>query len=270
MKNLLLKLLMGVIIIFGSLSGDRLKIDPFPEGGTLTDIFNTNCLQMTQSQQMLKAYIMSGLNSNFDSPKSSLESAIPLYDERFRKIREYFQGIIKDKDAKKAFDEAQKIWDESREILRAKPTKDGALKLKDNFAQMIPLLLQGSKPASKGGLELLSLTGKLCRGPMKITIDYLLRIWGVEIPNYEDEVEMIIENFHKHLTKLMMNPLNTEKSDKLLKDVKRGFMFYEVMYKSQKNFIPNLLSRKADENFSLIREIKAIYKERLKSQKKPD
>ncbi len=242
-------------------------IDPFPKNGTLNDIFSTNCLQMTQSQQMLKAYIMKGLNSNFDNPSENLKRAVPAYDKRFRQIKAYFQKRLKSyPEAIKAFDKAQNIWDESKKILQAPPTKEGALKLKANFARMIPLLLQGSKPAAKGGLELLSLTGKLCRGPMKITIDYLLRIWGAKLPNYEADVQNIITNFHKHLKELKANPMNNKKTLALLEKARKGFMFYEVMYKSKTHFVPNLLSHKADENFKIIRAIKAEYKKELASR----
>lgn len=219
---------------------------------------------MTQSQQMLKAYIMKGLNSAFDDPAGSLEKAIPAYDRRFTQIKEYFQKRLKNHpEAVEAFDKAQKIWDESKKILQAPPTKEGALQLKQNFKRMIPLLLQGSKPAAKGGLELLSLTGKLCRGPMKITIDYLLRLWGAPMPDYEADVQNIIDNFHANLKKLEANPLNNARTRKLLEQARKGFMFYEMMYNSKTRFIPNLLSRKADDNFKIIRGIKAEYKKQL-------
>ncbi len=240
------------------------EIDPFPKDGSLKDVFNTNCLQMTQSQQMLKAYIMKGLNSTFDDPAGSLEKAIPAYDRRFTQIKEYFQKRLKNHpEAVEAFDKAQKIWDESKKILQAPPTKEGALQLKQNFKRMIPLLLQGSKPAAKGGLELLSLTGKLCRRPMKITIDYLLRLWGAPMPDYEADVQNIIDNFHANLKKLEANPLNNARTRKLLEQARKGFMFYEMMYNSKTRFIPNLLSRKADDNFKIIRGIKAEYKKQL-------
>ncbi len=241
-----------------------LKVEPIPKGATLTDYFNTNCLQMTQSQQMLKAYIMKGLHSNFDDPAGSLKKAIPVYDKRFENIKNYFQSRVKDKNAIKAFNKAEKIWKKSKKILESKPTKKGALKLRNNFSKMIPLLLQGSKPAADGGLELLSLTGKLCRGPMKITIDYLLRIWGVNLPDYEADVSSIIDNFHVHLEELKKNPMNDVKTLTLLKKAERGFKFFEVMYKSKTTFVPNLLSRKADDNFKIIRAIKAEYKKQLK------
>ena len=251
------------LLLSGLLSA--LQIDPFPKNGTLKDVFNTNCLQMTQSQQMLKAYIMKGLNSTFDDPAGSLKRAIPAYDKRFTQIREYFQSRLKSNpEAVQAFNDAQKIWDESKKILETPPTKEGALKLKADFSRMIPLLLKGSKPAAKGGLELLSLTGKLCRGPMKITIDYLLKLWGAQVPDYEADVQVIIDNFHANLKELETNPLNNDRTRKLLEQARKGFMFYEMMYNSKTRYIPNLLSRKADDNFRIIRAIKAEYKKQLK------
>ena len=252
-----------VVLLSGLLAA--LQIDPFPKNGSLKDVFNTNCLQMTQSQQMLKAYIMKGLNSTFDDPARSLKRAVPAYDKRFTQIREYFQSRLKNNsEAVHAFDQAQEIWDESKKILEATPTKEGALKLKANFSRMIPLLLKGSKPAANGGLELLSLTGKLCRGPMKISIDYLLKLWGAQMPDYEADVQTIIDNFHNNLKELEANPLNNDRTRKLLEEARKGFMFYEMMYNSKTRYIPNLLSRKADDNFKIIRAIKAEYKKQLK------
>ncbi len=50
---------------------------------------------MTQSQQMLKAYIMVGLNSTFQNPKEDLEKAIIDYDKRAHQVRDYFQTLLK-------------------------------------------------------------------------------------------------------------------------------------------------------------------------------
>jgi len=242
-----------------------LQINPLSKDSTLNDVFNTNCLQMTQSQQMLKAYIMKGLQSTFDDPSGSLEKAIPVYDKRFTHIKSYFQSRLKKSPkAVEAFNQAQKIWEESKKILEDEPTKEGALKLKSNFSKMIPLLLQGSKPAAKGGLELLSLTGKLCRGPMKITIDYLLKLWGVNLPDYEADVQNIMANFHNYLKELKGKSINNDHTRKLLGKIQTGFVFYEVMYNAKKRFVPNLLSRKADDNFKLIRMVKAEYRKQLK------
>ncbi len=169
MRSVVFRMVFVVVVLAGFVRA--FEIDPLPKGSTLTDVFNTNCLQMTQSQQMLKGYIMVGLGSTFDDPAGSLKRSIPVYDHRFKTIRNYFQSRLKDSKAIAAFNKAQTVWNASKKILMAPPTQAGAIQLKKNFAKMIPLLLQGSKPAAKGGLALLSLTGKLCRAPMKITID---------------------------------------------------------------------------------------------------
>jgi len=242
-----------------------LDIEPFdPQKATLSDAFDTNCLQMTQSQQMLKAYIMKGLNSSFEDPSGRLEKALPAYDRRFTQIRSYFWPLLKENpEALEAFGKAQSIWEESRKILAKPPTPQGALQLKKNFSQMIPYLLAGTKPVADEGLELLSLTGKLCRGPMKISIDYLLKIWGADLPDYEADVARIIEEFHQNLNTLEADPRNDDQTRALLEQARRGFRFFEMMYNAKQRFIPNLLSKKADDNFRIIRRIKAAYKAKL-------
>jgi len=264
MPSILLFISVWIFTLEGT--AHALEIEPFdPQKASLEDVFNTNCLQMTQSQQMLKAYIMKGLNSTFDDPEGRLEQAIPAYDRRFTQIRDYFQSrLSKHPEAYKAFDNAQAIWDESREILRRPPTREGALQLKSNFSKIIPFLLAGTKPVADDGLELLSLTGKLCRGPMKISIDYLLKIWGAPLPDYEADVRQIIKAFHQNLSTLEADPRNDEKSRALLEKARRGFRFFEMMYNAKQRFIPSLLSRKADDNFKIIREIKAAYKAKLR------
>ena len=125
---------------------------------------------------------------------------------------------------------------------------------------MINFLLAGTKPLATPDLELISLTGKLCRKPMEITIDYLLKIWGVDMPGYKDDVKNIVKNFHSDLTKLSANKLNNKESLALLQKSKKQFKFFEFMLNSKSRFVPTLLSKKADDNFLIIRDIKKIYK----------
>jgi len=262
------KIVVPILFLIQSLWG--LKIEPFPKSGNLVDIFNTNCLQMTQSQQLLKAYIMKGLGSSFGNPSESLKIAIPAYEKRAVKIADYFKSRLQEPSAKKAFDDAFTLWRESRKLLEEKPTPENALVIKENFSRMIPLLLKGSGPIAKktDGLELLSLTGMLCRGPMQISIDYLLKIWGADMPGYEEEMTKIIKDFHTHLETLKANRLNDEKSLKLLRDASNGFRYFEMMYNAKSTFVPSLLSHKADQNFQIIREIKSIYRQKVEAEKK--
>jgi len=237
------------------------EIDPFPKGASLVETFSTNCLQMTQSQQMLKAYVMMGLESQFKNPKESLAKAIPIYDKRMYVVHDYFHKRLKrHRKAKVAFDEAMQLWQESKKMLEMTPSQENALKIKQNFLLMIDKLLEGTLPLATPDLKLISLTGKLCRKPLEVTIDYLMRVWGIDVPNYKDDIKKTIDNFHENLKVLGANELNNEKSRALLTKSKRGFMFFEFMYKSESKFIPSLLSKKADDNFLIIREVKQVFK----------
>jgi len=238
------------------------EIDAFNPKASLTENFSTNCLQMTQSQQILKAYIMIGLNSNFQDPQGNLTRAIVAYDKRAHEMRDYFYAKLGERDssAKTAFDDALHLWKESKKMLEQPPTQENALKIRENFQTMIVKLLEGTQPLATPDLELISLTGKLCRKPVEITIDYLMRIWEVPLPNYDQRISSIIKNYYTNLSILAANELNNEESLALLEKAKRQFLFFKMMYNSKSKFIPNLLSKKADDNFKIIRQIKMIYK----------
>jgi hypothetical protein len=261
-KKITLTLLITMEVLFA------FEIDPYPKKASLTDVFSVNCLQMTQSQQMLKAYVLIGLENSFQNPKEHLAKAIVDYDKRMYQVRDYFHKHLTQKShdkAKKAFDDALTLWKINKKMLESKPSKKSALTIKKNFSKMIEKLLEGSKPIATSELALISLTGKLCRKPMEVTIDYLMRIWGVDIPNYEKDVEGIIDNYHKNLKELSTHKLNNKETLVLLKKAKREFSFFEFMHNSKTNFIPSLLSKKADDNFLIIRTIKEIYKKEAKA-----
>lgn len=239
------------------------EIDPYPEDASLTEIFSINCLQMTQSQQMLKAYVLVGLNNNFQNPKEHLEKAIIEYDQRMYKVKAYFEQRLNKpshQEAKKAFATALNLWKTNKVMLEQEPTKKNVLIIKKNFLDMINHLLEGTKPLATPELELISLTGKLCRKPMEITIDYLMKIWEVDVPDYEANIQKTINNYHANLKTLSNNKMNNQESLALLQKAKKEFKFFEFMYKSKTKFIPSLLSKKADDNFRIIRSIKQIYK----------
>jgi len=259
----------GIFILF-ALMGNLMafEVDPYKEA-SLLETFSTNCLQMTQSQQMLKAYVMIGLKSNFQDPKKDLKKAIVVYDNRMHKVRDYFhEKLGSHDDAKKSFDEALVIWKESKAMLEAEPTKENALKIRTNFLLMINKLLEGTKPLATPDLELISLTGKLCRKPLEITVAYLMKIWGAEIDAYDSVVTHIIDNYGKNLIILGSNELNNKESKALLEKAKREFTFFQIMSKAKSRFIPSLLSKKADNNFLIIRHIKQVFKEEAKKHSK--
>ena len=124
-------ILVGIFILMRPLFG--FEIEALPKDSSLPTVFGTNCLQMTNSQQILETYIMIGLKSNFDNPKENLSRAIPRYDSRIHQISDYFQSRLKDENAKKAFDEAIEIWNQSKALLEKTPHKRGCTNLEEKL-----------------------------------------------------------------------------------------------------------------------------------------
>ena len=73
-------------------------------------------------------------------------------------------------------------------------------------------------------------------------------------------IKKTIDNYHANLKTLSANKLNNEESQALLKKAKKAFTFFEFMYNSKSKFIPSLLSKKADDNFLIIRQVKQVFK----------
>lgn len=264
LRNIILGLTMAMQMVLS------FEIEPFQEGEPLLETFSTNCFQMTQSQQILKAYMLLGFKGQFLGNRELLDKAIPIYDDRMHKVRAYFyKRLDGEEEAKKAFDEALILWDESKIMLQTAPTKENAQKIKKNFLLMINKLLAGTQPLATPELELISLTGKLCRKPLELTIDYLLKAWGIEIEHYADNCSKTIKNYHENLKILSQDKLNNDESRRLLKEAKKGFMFIEMMHNSKTKFIPFLFSKKADANFLIIRQVKREFKKQANLMGKP-
>ncbi len=218
-----------------------------------------NCLQRTQTQQLLKEYLMAALNSSYHNPKEELPKSVKKYDERFNVLYDYFMKRIKDPEARKKMEEAKRIWEESKTLLLAPPSHANALKLQENFKKMIHFLGAPKVLNTKKSFTAVAKTGHLCREPLFMSNLYLMKLWGVKLPDYEKRMQEHIANYRKNLKFLEEYPDNTEEIKKHIKMAARDFIFFEMMYKQGRTAIPTLISKKADDIFHHIQRIKQLY-----------
>jgi len=235
------------------------EIAPLPSDMTLSRALFINCLQRTQTQQLLKEYLMVALNSSYKQPKKSLPVSVEKYDERFGLLYDYFMKRLKDPKDKEAMQKARTLWQESKKLLLEPPTQANALTLEKNFKEMIHLLAVPKKLKTKKSFQAVGKTGGLCRDPLYMANLYLMRLWGVDLPDYEERMKRYIAHFRKNLAFLEQYPQNTPEIQKLLKEAGRNFIFFEIMYRSKHTAIPTLISQKADDIFQNIQRIKQIY-----------
>ena len=235
------------------------EIEPVSPDLPLGKALFINCLQRTQTQQLLKEYLMAALGSSYKNPKEELPKSVEKYDKRFRILYDYFMKRIRDDAARKKMEEAKRLWEESKAMLLAPPSKENALKLRENFKKMIHLLGAPKVLKTKKSFQAVAKTGHLCREPLFMSNLYLMKLWGVNIPDYQKRMEEHIANFHKNLAFLKNYPNNTPEIKDLIGKAQRNFIFFEMMYKQNHTAIPTLISKKADDIFTNIQTIKKLY-----------
>jgi len=126
-----------------------LEIKPLPKDMTVSQALYINCLQRTQTQQLLKSYLMVGLHSTYQHPEQALKSAVPLYDARFKALDSFFRARIKDPEHLAYLDKSVALWEESKALLVQSPNKTNGLKLYHDFRMLVKLLGKAKVLAKK-------------------------------------------------------------------------------------------------------------------------
>jgi hypothetical protein len=76
---------------------------------------------------------------------------------------------------------------------------------------------------------------------------YMLKVWGINDKKFQEKMNSSMKLFKTSLETLQKSTLNTPKITKLLDEVKKSFMFFEVMNKSETTFIPTLIYKKSND-----------------------
>ena len=237
-----------------------IEIEPLPKNATLSDVLYVNCLQVTQEQQLLKTYILSGMSLRYKSPKKELSEALGSYEERLHKTVHFFQKKVQDKRLKSELDAVLQRWKEVRSILEKKPEKSKVPILKKHLDFISKVLVTVHKRLGKKGLNVIAVTGGLCRGPFYIANLYFMKTWGVPVKDYDKKMAKYRAEYEKRLAVLENYPKNTEEIKRYIHKAKAAFsLMNEYIKNSHKVFVPALISQKSDRNFQYILHIKNLY-----------
>jgi len=257
------KILTGVVFWL-SISLHAITIEPIPKDISISRALYVNCLQRTQTQQLLKSYILSGMDLKYKNPKKELAEAIGKYDERLQSLHRFFQARITQKEVKEKLTKALLTWTESSMILKTSPKKSKVLVLQKNFKEIISLL-SSAKVLAKKSFKAVGLTGGLCREPFYISNLYFMKTWGVDIEVYEKKIEAHREKFNHNIAELEKYEGNTPEIKQHIIEAKKAFArMNRYIDHSKRAFVPSLISQKANQIFVHIRTIKKLYGEQLK------
>jgi len=225
----------------------------------LSKAVNISGKQRMFTQKMLKNYAMIGMNNTFGNPKKDLINIINEFEDHQHSLRSY----IKNKSFNLSLDNIQPLWEDTKSILLIKPEKSKAKKLQDNLnkllieADKITKLL--AKKSHKSSGEIINISGRQRMLSQKMASLYMLKVWGFTDDKFKDKLNSSILLFKQSTKKLRNSNMNTDKIDKLLSNVDKSFMFFEMMAKAKSKFIPSLIYKKSNDILRDMNIVTALY-----------
>jgi len=217
--------------------------------------------QRMYTQRMLKDYAMVGMNNTFGKPSEDLNQTIADFEDHLVSLIAFNQD---DKTAK-ALQEVNKKWESIKKDLTAKPQKENAEKLQVMLDELLKLADGATKAfaaqSGKQSGEIINISGRQRMLSQRMAGLYMLKVWGVEDPQFREKLDNAMKLFKESLETLEKYEANTKEINELLVKVKRSFRFFEMMNKSTNRFIPTLIYKKSNDILRDMNDITIKYTE---------
>ncbi len=247
-----IKLFTSVALCISLLSSAKADIT------TLNDAINKAGKQRMLSQKMMKNYSMVGMSMKFNNPSKQLQESITLFDKTLEELIVF----IKDKPASEALVEVQTLWIPLKAELEATPDKS---KAKELFASVEKLLTAANKATNlitatskESTGEIINISGKQRMLSQRLGNLYMLKVWNIGMD--DSKLQEAIVEFSKAQEKLVSFPKNSDEIKRGLAQVKKDFMFFEILGASKsKKYIPSLIARSSNKITKKMNDITKLY-----------
>jgi len=217
--------------------------------------------QRMYTQRMLKDYAMVGMNNTFGKPSEDLSQTIADFEEHLASLIAFNQD---DKTAK-ALQEVSKKWESIKKELTAKPKKENVEQLQVMLDELLKLADNATKAfanqSTKKSGEIINISGRQRMLSQRMASLYMLKVWGVEDPQFRQKLGDAMKLFRESLERLEKFDANTKEINGLLSKVKRSFRFFEMMNKSINRFVPTLIYKKSNDILRDMNDVTIKYTE---------
>ncbi len=211
------------------------------------------------SQRMLKDYAMIGLQNNFGSPQKDLDETIASFSDSLEALIRFNTEAATEESLIKV----KTLWEPIQAALKKPPAKETAGKMQEDIevllAQANDATVLFAKQTGEASGEIINISGRQRMLSQRMASLYMLKVWGIDDPKFKEKMDKAMNLFGTSLQTLMASEMNTPEINALLNNVKKSFMFFEIMNKSESKFIPALIFKKSNEILKDMNTVTGMY-----------
>ena len=229
------------------------------------DAVNIAGKQRMYTQRMLKDYAMVGMGNTFGDPAKDLEETMNAFTDHLVSLKAY----AKQEATRKSLEEVAALWKPLQKTLKENPDISKAGTLQEDLEVLLKAADKATKlfakESGKASGEIVNIAGRQRMLSQRMASLYMLKVWGVKDPKFKTKLDEALALFKTSLETLEKSPLNNDEINALLAKVKRSFVFFEMMNRSNSKFVPTLIYKKSDDILKNMNSVTQLY---VKSESK--